>query len=139
MAGIDLNSADIGGSAIPGVTRLAVLVYSDRLDDFATDLVNVATGLRSSGVGSGPGRLWVISFASPNGAVGSCILHTLDVVRTKLTNLSVPHIKDVAFVHFAALLADQGRVTVRPQAAALQYGFLKELDVRCSLSGGCHD
>lgn len=136
MAGIDLDSADIGGSAIPGVTRLAGLVYPDRMDSFATEVVNMATSLGGS---SASGRLWVLSFASPNGAVGSCILHTLRVIRTKLMNLRIPRIQEVAFVHFSLLLADQGRVTGRSQAAALQYAFLKEIDARCSRTGGSRD
>lgn len=127
VGSLDVSSQDIGGYASPAVTRLAQLVYPDRIEEFAIAVAQLADSLGTNSGGgwqcSDPG-LVVMSFASPCGAVGSTALHLLDALKQRLT-------PPFWILHFSLLIAERGRVVSRAEARALQFAFLKEFDIRC--------
>ena len=73
--------------------------------------------------------LMLLDSASQNGAVGSTAMHVIDRLALRLT-------PPFRIVFVPLLLADQGRVTDRAVASALQHAGLTEILQRAR---GCHE
>jgi len=120
------DTAKLGGYACPQVARAVEELYVSMLDEFLRLMVRQIDLMRRTPVPGwerAGGPLHVFGFASQNGAVGSTALHIVDRLAARLT-------PPFRIVFVPLLLADQGRVTDRAVAAALQHAGLTEIQQR---------
>lgn len=117
------DTSKLGGFACPQVARAVQELYQQQVDEFLRLLVQqIETARRATVAGwdRTGGPLHVFIFASQNGAVGSTALHVIDRLAPRLK-------APVRIVFVPLLLADQGRVTDRAVASALQHAGLTEI------------
>lgn len=127
-----VDTSKLGGFACPLVARAVMELYAKHVDEFLRVLVQQVETARQATVPGWErtgGPLHVFVYASLNGAVGSTAMHVIDRLGPRLK----PPFR-VVFVPL--LLADEGRVTDRAVAGALQHAGLTEILQR---SRGRHD
>jgi hypothetical protein len=120
------DTAKLGGYANPQVARAVEELYASMLDEFLRLVVRQIEVMRRTPVPGwerAGGPLHIFVFASQNGAVGSTALHVVDRLAPRLT-------PPFRIVFMPLLLADQGRVTDRAVASALQHAGLTEIQQR---------
>lgn len=126
------DTAKLGGFACPQVALAVQELYRAQMDEFLRLLAQQIETIKRTTVqgwerNGGPFHVYV--FASQNGAVGSTAMHVIDRLSPRLK-------PPVRIVFVPLLLADQGRVTDRAVASALQHAGLTEILQR---TRGGHD